>query len=191
LALPTLASAPGTPAPAQTAAPTPLLAATTVPSPQNEVSLPLWLYVAGSVVVIAVLAALLVLLTKKRGGKSEKKAAIAHFDKTAAQSALPAAENPVICIVRLGEKEEIVLQGALKEPILLGAGEKTPVLEKGANEEDVMTRLVWRDGTVWAMQNSEGVLVNGAPARKNACLSAGDVLRVADREYRIFYGANE
>jgi len=35
------------------------------------------------------------------------------------------------------------------------------------------------------------VLVNGAPARKNACLSVGDVVRIADADYRIFYSAND
>ena len=190
---PTLAPEPSdTPAPTATAALVPTPVPTAEPIGRDEVTLPLWLlYVIGAVVVIAVLAVLLVLLTKKRVGKSEKKAAFTRFDKTTAKSAPPTQENPVICIVRLGEKEEIIFEGALKEPILLGTGEKTPILEKGADEEDIATRLVWRDGTIWAMQNSEGVLVNGVPARKNACLSVGDVLRVAYAEYRIFYSANE
>lgn len=191
--LPTLAPKPSdTPAPTGTATLVPASVPTAEPIGRDEVTLPLWLlYAVGAVVVSAALTVLLVLIKKKRVGKSEKKAAVARFEKTTAQPVPPAQENPVICIVRLGEKEEIVFEGALKDPILLGTGERTPILEKGADEEDIATRLVWRDGTIWAMQNREGVLVNGAPARKNACLSVGDVLRVADAEYRIFYSANE
>ena len=43
---------------------------------------------------------------------------------------------------------------------------------KDADEEEIETRLTWRDGTVWAMQNRQGVLVNGAPARTNASSAA-------------------
>ena len=192
-ALPTLApAATDTPAPAETAAPTPVPAATAEPSAKGEVTLPLWLlYAAGAVVVVAILAALILALTKKRGTTRTHKTAIARFDKNQVLSAPPAEENPAICIVRLGEREEIVFEGAMNEPILLGAGEKTPVLDKTAAQEDVVSRLVWRDGTVWAMQNAEGVLVNGVPARTNACLAVGDVLRVADADYRIFYSAHD
>ena len=192
-ALPTLApAATNTPAPSETVTLSPTPAAMPQPGVKGEVTLPLWLlYAAGAVVVIAILTALTIALTRKRGGKSAQKAAIARFDKTAAQEAPPAEENPVICIVRLGEKEEIVFEGSLKEPILLGSGEKTPVLPKDADEEEIETRLTWRDGTVWAMQNRQGVLVNGAPARTNACLAVGDVLRVSDADYRIFYSARD
>lgn len=192
-ALATLApAATDTPAPAATTAPSPVPATTAEPNPKGQVTLPLWLlYAAGAVVLAAILVALILALTKKRGTASTHKTAIARFDKNQVQSAPPAEENPVICIVRLGEREEIVFEGAMNEPILLGAGEKTPVLDKTATQENVVSRLVWRDGTVWAMQNGEGVLVNGAPARKNACLAVGDVLRVADADYRIFYSAHD
>ncbi len=192
-ALPTLAPvATDTPAPEKTAAPSPIPSATAHPSQRGEVTLPLWLlYLAGAVVVLAILAALILTLSKKRGSQNTQKSAVARFDKNQAQATPPKEETPVICIVRLGEQEEIVYEGALKEPILLGTGEKTPILEKTAAEEDIVSRLIWRDGTVWAMQNSEGVLVNGAPARTNACLAVGDVLHVADADYRIFYSANE
>lgn len=139
---------------------------------------------------LTIIAVVLITTAKKRTKEPEQNGAIAHFAKNEKPSLQPKQENPEICIVRLDEQEEMVFEGSILEPVLLGEGEPSPVLAKDADEDAVLSRLVWRDGTVWAMQNREGVLVNGAPARKNACLSAGDIVRVAGADYRIFYSAN-
>ena len=191
--LPTLPPvATDTPAPSDTIAPSATPLPTPVPDENDEVTLPLWvLYAAGGLVLLAILAVVLIATTKKRTKKPEQNGAIVRFAKSEKPSAEPEQENPAICIVRLGEQEEMVFEGSISEPILLGEGEGSPILAKNAEEEAIISRLVWRDGTVWAMQNREDVLVNGAPARKNACLSVGDVVRIADADYRIFYSAND
>ncbi|MEA4914952.1 MAG: VWA domain-containing protein [Christensenella sp.] len=191
--LPTLApAATDTPAPRDTIAPSPTPAATPEPDDKDEVTLPLWvLYSAGGLVLLAILAVVIIATGKKRVKKQEQNGAIARFAKSEEPFVQPKQENPAICIVLLGKQETIVFQGSISEPISLGEGEDSPILPKTAEDEAVISRLVWRDGTVWAMQNREDVLVNGSPARKNACLSVGDVLRIADADYRIFYSANE
>ncbi len=177
-----------TPAPDETPLPT----ATAEQEKTDGVVVPkAMLYAAGAAVAAAIAAAVVVLATRKHGKKSQGSSAAVRFD-TAPEPQKPAQkpqENPKICIVRLGEKEEIVHEGAMNEEILLGEGEGAPILPKTA-QEGVKTRLVWRDGTIWAMENSQGVLVNGAQARVNACLGVGDVLTVCGAEYRIFYSAN-
>ncbi|NCB05610.1 MAG: hypothetical protein EOM69_08825 [Clostridia bacterium] len=192
-ALPTLAPvASDTPAPSDTIAPSPTLAPTPEPEKEDAVTLPLWvLYAAGGLVLVAILAVVLVLAGKKRAAKQTQRGAVARFAKNEKSSTQLEQENPVMCIVQLGEQEKIVFEGSILEPVLLGEGEDTPILTKTAEDEAIVSRLVWRDGTVWAMQNREDVLVNGSPARKNACLADGDVLRIAEADYRIFYSANE
>ena len=186
-----------TPTPESTPAPTvtPLPTASAEPEKKGEVIIPGPLLIAACAAAAAAIAAsVTVLCLKKRRPKSEPSGAVVRFSQPTAQqrqSAQPAAqqENPMICIVRLGEQEEIVFEGAMREPILLGEGAGTPILRETAADQ-AKTRLVWRDGTVWAMQNSQGVLVNGAQARTNACLNIGDVLHVDGADYRIFYSAN-
>ncbi len=191
-ALPTLAAATDTPAPSDTIAPSATPIPSPVPDEKAEVTLPLWaLYAAGGLLLFTILAVVLISTARKNTKKPEQSSAVARFTKSEKSSAESKQENPAICIVRLGETEKMVFEGPILEPILLGEGEKSPILAKDAEADTIISRLVWRDGTVWAMQNREDVLVNGAPARKNACLSVGDVLRIADADYRIFYSANE
>lgn len=147
------------------------------------------LYAAIVAAAAAIAAAVVVLTTRKNRRKNEEGGAAVRFAPAPEPKKVQQAEKPMICIVKLGEKEEILVEGALTEEILLGEGETTPILPK-STKEGIKTRLIWRDGTVWAMQNSEGVLVNGQQARANACLNVGDVLQVCGVDYRIFYSAN-
>ncbi|MPN53471.1 hypothetical protein SDC9_201135 [bioreactor metagenome] len=43
---------------------------------------------------------------------------------------------------------------------------------------------------VWATQMREGALVNGVSARINTRLMPGDVLRIADVDYRVFFSVD-
>ncbi len=200
-ALPTLAPTIA-PTPESTATPQPTPAPTVAVTDQDFVRIPsTLLYAAGAAVAAIIVAAILVMASKKRRKQpeSESSSPVVRFAPPAVSQATPKGrqqpapapqpENPMICIVRLGEQEDIVFEGTLQKAILLGDGEGSPILPETAAEQ-AKTHLIWRDGTVWAMQNREGVLVNGAQARTNACLNIGDVLRVGDAEYRIFYSAN-
>lgn len=193
--LPTLAPT-ITPTPESTATPQPTPAPTETADEKAFVRVPsTLLYAAGAAAAAAIAASIVVVLVRKRRKKAESQpnGTIVRFTQpTTPQAARQTAsqpENPMICIVRLGEPEEIVFEGTLQKAILLGEGEVTPILPETAAEQ-AKTRLVWREGTVWAMQNSEGVLINGAQARTNACLNIGDVLHLGDADYRIFYSAN-
>ena len=171
-----------TPTPAGTPQPTP-----TEKPKQGEIVLSssTLLCVGGALILGAVIAVVSIATAKKHRAASENQAVVKYAPSAAPQAAAKP-DNPTICIVRLGKTDEILFEGALTKPIYLGDEEETPILQK-ANAEQAKTVLVWRDGTVWAMQNGVGVLVNGAQARTNACLSVGDVLHVGSADYRIFY----
>ena len=183
-------------APVDTPAPesTPLPAETPLPTPTGEpkpdgiiISNSTLLLIGCAAALIAIAAVVTIIATKKRRRSSDNPAILRYAPIAAPQTA-QRKETPTICIVRLGEKDEILLEGALTEPVFLGEGEENPILPK-TEAERAKTKLVWRDGTVWAMQNGEGVLVNGVQARTNACLSVGDVLHLCGADYRIFYSA--
>ena len=175
-----------TPQPAETPQPTP----TEEPIPAGIVlSANTLLYLGCAVALVAVVCVVAAIMAKKRKRNGDHAAMLRYAPVDAPQTA-PRRENPTICIVRLGEKDEILFEGALTEAIYLGTSEGNPILPK-ADAGQAKTKLVWRDGTVWAMQNSQSVLVNGAQARTNACLSVGDVLNVDRIDYRIFYSAHD
>lgn len=143
--------------------------------------------IAAAAAVIA--AGIVILIARKNRRKNEDGSAIVRFAPVAQPQQSQRIENPLICIVRLGEKEDIVFEGPMKEPIFLGKDKDTPVLSETEKARAKAT-LVWRDGTVWSMQNGQDVLINGIKARTNACLSIGDVLHISGADYRIFYSAD-
>lgn len=188
---------------------TPLPTATLEPQKTDAVILPLWLIISAGCALVVVLAAVVALrVAKKRKKHKKEEDSFVRFSadasaKTAGTPARPAAtaarvsrteeEKPVasICIVRLGDREEIVFEGTLTDALLLGRSEgASPILSKTAASEEMDCRLVSRDGAVWATQLRDGTLINGAPSRVNARLAPGDVLRIADSDYRIFYSVD-
>ncbi|MEA4870824.1 MAG: hypothetical protein VB062_09365 [Christensenella sp.] len=207
-ALPQLAAAPTPGVEANTAQEqaqaTPLPAATEGPQKQEAVTIPLWALIAGgcALIAIGVIAIVIAAAVNRKKQKKESDSFVRFSQDASARPANPAphsagkantarAASAGVCIVRLGEREEIVFEGDLSEPLPLGKGEGvSPALAKDAADGDVFCRLICRDGMVWATQMREGALVNGVSARINTRLMPGDVLRIADVDYRVFFSVD-
>jgi hypothetical protein len=144
------------------------------------------LYAAGAVVAVVIVAALVLHAAKRRHNKTAAHGAVVRFADAPIQKKALRKQHPVVCIIRLGEKEEILHEGTLREKILLGEGGETPILPKNT-KKGIQTMLVSHDGAVWAIASKQGVLINGKEAQAKERLKPGDVLEICGVDYRIFY----
>lgn len=194
--------------PARDATPIPEATAEPIATPQPESEaldaaalvkqLPGWtIYAAIGVfaMIVALVVALVCVSAKKRkhvktAVTSGEDDVMVRFDASGA-SAAPDASGIELCIVRIGEKEEICCRMRMTRSLIIGSDMSRAQLRLADDKllMPVQCRFDWKADGLWASDLSPNgdTLLSGAPIQDGMFVRSGDVMRIGSMDYRVFW----
>jgi len=148
-------------------------------------SLPLWVYITSGAVLVGIIVLIVIISVLKRR-RTQKESMIVRFDGSSG-----GAGGPNICIIQLGEPEQICCEMRMPESFVIGGDLKRAqlVLKDNTAIAPVQCRLTWNNGSVWVedMSKKKRTELNGVPLGRVTPVKTGDVLRLGSLDYRIFW----
>lgn len=147
--------------------------------------LPLWVYIASGAVLVGIIALIVIISVLKRR-RTQKESMIVRVDGSSG-----GAGGPNICIIQLGEPEQICCEMRMPESFVIGGDLKRAqlVLKDNTAIAPAQCRLTWNNGSVWVeeMSKKQRTELNGVPLGRVTPVKTGDVLRLGSLDYRIFW----
>ena len=147
--------------------------------------LPLWVYIVIGAALVGIIALIVILSVLKRR-KRQKESMIVRFDGSSGGSG-----GPDICIIQLGEQEQICCEMRMPDRLVIGGDQKRAQLPLTNNPSiaPMQCRLIWKNGSVWVeeMSKQQRTQLNGVPLGRVTPVKTGDVLRLGALDYRIFW----
>ena len=188
--------------PARDATPIPEATAEPIPTPEPESEapdapaflkeLPSWtIYAAIGVLalIVALVVALICVSAKKR--KHAKTAATRGEDDVMLRFDESTAGGIELCIVRIGEKEEICCRMRMTRSLIIGSDMSRAQLRLADDEllMPVQCRFDWKTDGLWASDLSPNgdTLLGGVPIKDGMFVRSGDVMRIGSMDYRVFW----